>query len=112
MSKVSRLKAALLGGLVLPLLGARRRIRRAKTEKLTDLRQSLREAEEDLAAGRGAPQPGRVADLVALEQRIDSVREWPFDSSTVLRFALYLLIPLGSWAGGALVERAIDSLLD
>lgn len=41
----------------------------------------------------------------------DRVREWPFDTSTVLRFARYLLIPLGSWFGGAMVERVVDTWL-
>ena len=50
-------------------------------------------------------------ELVAYEARIESVREWPFDSGTLSRFLLYLALPLGSWAGGALVERAIDGLL-
>jgi hypothetical protein len=50
--------------------------------------------------------------IVAYRQVVDGVREWPFDASTVMRFALYLLIPLGSWSGGALVERVIDSLLE
>ena len=36
---------------------------------------------------------------------------WPADSATFGRFSLYLLIPLGSWAGGAIVERFVDSLL-
>ena len=39
------------------------------------------------------------------------MREWPFDASTLARFGLYLLIPLGSWAGGALVERLINAIL-
>ena len=43
---------------------------------------------------------------------VESVREWPLGAPALLRFALYLLIPVGSWAGGAMVERAIDVLLD
>jgi len=39
--------------------------------------------------------------LLAYEARIDDVREWPFDTSNLLRFALFLLIPLASWLGGA-----------
>jgi hypothetical protein len=42
---------------------------------------------------------------------VEGVSAWPFDSSTAVRILLYLLIPLGSWAGGAIVERFIDSLL-
>jgi predicted MFS family arabinose efflux permease len=40
------------------------------------------------------------------------VREWPVDASTLTRFALYLAIPVGSWLGGALVERLVNALLD
>ena len=41
-----------------------------------------------------------------------SVREWPFDAPSMLRFALYLAIPLGSWLGGAFVERLLGAALD
>ena len=34
-----------------------------------------------------------------------------FDSLTLVRFTLYLLIPLGSWLGGAFVERGLDFIL-
>jgi hypothetical protein len=34
---------------------------------------------------------------------------WPFDISIKLRFALLLLVPLGSWLGGALVERVVEA---
>ena len=32
--------------------------------------------------------------------RIESTPEWRFDSSMLLRFGLYLLIPVGSMLGG------------
>ena len=53
-----------------------------------------------------------LADLIAYETRIENVREWPFDAPTMLRFALYLAIPLGSWLGGAFVERLLGAALD
>ena len=49
--------------------------------------------------------------LLAWEARIESVREWPFDTPALVRFALFLLIPLGSWLGGAMVERVVDLVL-
>ena len=49
--------------------------------------------------------------LVAYEARLEAVREWPFDNSTLRRFALFLLIPLASWVGGALVERVVNAAL-
>jgi hypothetical protein len=50
--------------------------------------------------------------LLAFEKRIESVREWPFDAPTLTRFFLYVAIPLGSWIGGALIERLLGTVLD
>ena len=57
------------------------------------------------------PRPTRLAELVAWERRISAVGEWPIDAPALRRILLYSLIPLGSWAGGALMERFIDTLL-
>ncbi len=53
----------------------------------------------------------RLADLIAYHQLIDRTREWPIDAANLLKFFMYLLIGLGSWLGGALVERFLDSRL-
>ena len=50
--------------------------------------------------------------LLAYETRIESVREWPYDVPTLLRFALLTVIAISSWLGGALVERALSAVLD
>jgi hypothetical protein len=49
-----------------------------------------------------------LTDLLAYQERIESLRDWPMDASAFRRFGLYLLIPLGSWLGSALVERLLD----
>ncbi len=54
---------------------------------------------------------GHLADLLAYRAFVEGLREWPFDTSTLVRFALYTLIPVGSWLGGAFVERLLDRLL-
>ena len=103
-----------VGGLVLPIRGVHRRIRAAKQQELEHVNAALRGDATALAgtalAGRNAEVS--VADLVAYRGLIDAVREWPIGAPTVFRFLLYLLIPVGSWAGGALVERVVDALLD
>ena len=66
----------------------------------------LRESNQPTPAERS-----RIEELVAWEARIQAVGEWPLDAPALRRFLLYSLIPLGSWAGGALVERFVDSLL-
>jgi hypothetical protein len=99
---------------VLPVRGLRRQIRTRKADKLTQLREEIRR-DEELAAklGPDSAQAGaRLPGLLAFEKRIESVREWPFDSPTLTRFFLYVAIPLGSWVGGALVERLLGAALD
>ena len=59
-----------------------------------------------------AARPLTPSFRLAWEARIESVREWPFDTPTLVRFALFLLIPLGSWLGGAVVERVVDLVLE
>lgn len=51
-----------------------------------------------------APSPTRT-------EKVEAVREWPFDAPAVLRFVLYLLIPVAGWIGGALMERLLDAAL-
>jgi len=101
-----------VGGLALwlPLRGARARVREAKQRELAWCRERLHVARADL--GSGTLRAGELQELVAWERRVAAINEWPVDASTFTRFALYLLIPLGSWAGGALVERLIDAALD
>jgi len=42
---------------------------------------------------------------------VGDVSEWPLSTSSRVRFALYLLIPLLSWAAAALVERFVNALI-
>jgi hypothetical protein len=99
---------------VIPVRGVHRKLRDAKREELLRVSAEIRRDREEirvLAAGtRDAAI--RLPALLAYEARIRSVQEWPFDTPTLLRFALYLTIPVVSWLGGAFVERLIESLLD
>jgi hypothetical protein len=64
-----------------------------------------------IAEARQTRDDVRLPGLLAWESRVESVPEWPIDAAALRRIALYLLIPLGSWVGGALVERLVDALL-
>ena len=96
-------------GLMVPLRGIRRKIRVAKSQELDWCRQTLKSARDELKSGAGEQQS--IAELVAYRTIIEDIRNWPFDNPTLVRFALYLLIPLGSWVGGAFVERGLDLFL-
>ncbi len=96
-------------GFLIPLHGAHRRIRTSRDAELAWCRRRIREARGMLERD---PPPSRIEELLSWEARIEAVREWPIDAQALRRLGFYLLIPLLSWSGGALVERGVDSLLD
>ncbi|MCZ6890376.1 MAG: hypothetical protein O7H39_17950, partial [Gammaproteobacteria bacterium] len=81
-------------GLMLPLRGIRKKIRAAKDKELDWCRQALKTARNEMKAGAGGARS--VAEIIAYRIMIEDIRNWPFDNPTLMRFALYLLIPLGS----------------
>lgn len=99
--------------LVLPSLGIRRRVHAAKREELARLSAEIRAVRTQPATGASnAPEiESRLATLLALKQHVEAAREWPFDLGTLGRFLLYAAIGVGSWLGGAAVERLLDLLL-
>jgi len=85
-------------------------IRTAKTEELARLEPRLVKARDEMLTGDVATR-GRLTDLVTYRESVLTTPEWPFDTPSVTRFGLYLLIPVGSMIGGAFVERIVDALL-
>jgi hypothetical protein len=96
-----------------PVMGVRRRIRGAKVAELERINDALRmQRGRLLEMGPEGDESGtRMADLVAYRSLVQGVREWPFDVSNLARFLLFGALGVGSWLGGALVERLVDVLL-
>lgn len=90
--------------------GVQARVAEVKRRELVRVRAEIARSREALGRedGNGAELPA----LLAWEARVVSVPEWPFDTSTLLRFGLLILVPVGSWLGGALVERLLNAALD
>jgi hypothetical protein len=99
-----------VASLLAPSRGVHERLRAAKREELDWVRARIAEASGALRSGdeRGA---ASLPALLAWEARVASAPEWPFDASTWLRFALLLLVPLGSWLGGALAQHVVERWL-
>jgi len=80
------------------------------------VRGEIASARAALGACRDRPhvreETSRLPALLAWETRVERMSAWPFDATSLFRFALLLLVPLGSWLGGALVERAVNALID
>lgn len=91
--------------LFLPVRGVHDAIVREKANELARVNDQIRRAR---AGSSGHPS---LADWIAYRGLVESVRDWPVDAPTLRRFALYLAIPLGSWLGGALMERMVDTFL-
>ena len=86
-----------------------RRIAQAKQDEIGWLDEELakrRPSRRELPEG----EPGEFSDLAAYRREVDDVPDWPVNTSTYVRFALYSLIPVASWAAAALVERFINAL--
>ena len=96
-------------GLMLPLRGIRKKISSAKDVELDWCRQALQAARTQLQADGSGEHS--IVEITAYKAQIDGIRNWPFDNPTLIRFALYLLIPFVSMFGGAFLERAIELFL-
>ena len=96
-------------GLMLPLLGVRERIRATKSREIDWCDVRLRSARDALKQTNARVPVGEFSELYAYRRCLDEVRDWALDTPSFVRFALYLLIPIGSWLGGALVERLVDA---
>lgn len=100
MTGLAALAAA--AGLLFPLRGLRDRISEEKTRELASCRDALQRARDALVEGRAIPSGhGRLADIVAYRQMVESVSEWPVDTPTVLRAAAYVLLPIAFWLSGS-----------
>ena len=96
-------------GMMLPLRGIRKKIKAARNQELDWCRRQLVIARDALKSGDRQKQS--IAEIMAYRTVVENTGNWPFDSLTLVRFTLYLLIPLGSWLGGAVVERGLDFIL-
>ena len=96
-------------GLMLPLREIRKKFRAGKDQELEWCRKHLKTSRDALKSG--SDEGHSIADTLAYQSMIQNLRNWPFDNSILVRFSLYLLIPLGSWLGGAFVERGVDLIL-
>jgi hypothetical protein len=99
-----------VASLLAPSRGVHERLRDAKRQELGWLRTEIARASRALRVG-DAPGAAQLPALLAWETRVAAAPEWPFDAGTAARFGLFLLVPLGSWLGGALVDRIVDRWL-
>jgi hypothetical protein len=91
-----------------PMEHVHRRIRAEKAVELDRIRSEIGRLREE--AIHGASAATRLHGLLAYEARIQAVHEWPFDQTTLVRVAAYVLIPAIPWFGEAFVSDLIQRL--
>ncbi|WOF75037.1 hypothetical protein QMT40_002699 [Parvibaculaceae bacterium PLY_AMNH_Bact1] len=100
--------------LITPLIGIHRKISAEKKKELRTVRTSIVKLRDEVLHGTNptiaSNAAQRLTGLVAYEGRLERTSEWPIDLPTLGTFSFYLAIPVISWVGGALMERAIDFL--
>lgn len=103
-----------LASVRLPMRGIHERILRAKAAELACVNAAVRgdasALDETAIARRGASGVG-LADLIAYRGLVEAFPEWPLERALRARLVLYVALPLGSWLGGAFVERLLDATL-
>lgn len=100
---------AAAAGLVLPVRGLRARIAEEKRRELACCREALRRARDAALVEQKSAitQHGRLSDVVAYKQLVESIDEWPIDTPTVLRASAYVGLPVLSWASGSVAPAAL-----
>jgi hypothetical protein len=91
-----------------PMEHVHRRIRAEKAVELDRLRNEIGRIRDE--AARDPAAAARLQGLLAYEARIQAVHEWPFDQTTLVRVAAYVLIPAIPWFGEAFVGDLIQRL--
>ncbi|HEY1711121.1 MAG TPA: hypothetical protein VGG10_22840 [Rhizomicrobium sp.] len=85
-----------------------RQIVAVKTAELEHVRRQIDDARARMLQDDHAAV--RMHGLLAYEKRIEDAQEWPFDQSTLVRVAAYVLIPTIPWFGQAVVQYYVDHL--
>ena len=91
---------------LLPTWGIHQQQRRRKADLLQQVQGKLAACPEPKD---GVLRP--LLDLLEYRDRIRRINEWPFETSEVLRLALYMVLPVASWVAAALVQHLLDRLL-
>lgn len=100
------------GSLLLPLWGVRTRILAAKAVELERVYGEIaRRRAEGAPIDPDEGVPRSLINLLDYLAKVEAVSEWPFDAPALVRFAAYLLIPIGGWIGGALMDQLIEVLM-
>ena len=105
--------ALAVAALVTPLLSVHRLIVARKGTELDVLHVAIDRDRAELLArsGDATAASQRLQGLLAYRAAVENMREWPLDVSVLVRFGLYLVLPVLGWTAGALVDHFLNVYL-
>ena len=101
---LAAMSAALVFLFCAPIWPIRHAIKRAKSQELDRVQSRL-------ASHNGASAPEQLAPLLTYRREVSLISEWPFDTTSLARFGIYLFIVPLTWVGAALIEILVDGVL-
>lgn len=97
---------------IIPVWPVHRRLATLKEHELNALDNKISNIQNDSGGIDLSPETlRRINPLLNYRQEISRVSTWPYDGGAVTRLAFYLIIPPLTWAGAALIEQIVDSLV-
>tara|TARA_R110001592_G_scaffold337300_1_gene623438 strand:- start:25876 stop:26892 length:1017 start_codon:yes stop_codon:yes gene_type:complete len=97
---------------ITPVWPVQRRLAQLKERELAILNDKIEACSE--ATGVTDIETHRIdllLPLLSYRREISQLSTWPFDVGNITRLTFYLIIPPLTWAGAALIEKVVDSLL-
>lgn len=92
---------------VFPMWGIHRRMLNLKQTELRELNRQIASASKSLEVDK----VNKLEILLQRRERVANCSTWPIDIAILQRFLFYIIIPPLAWIGAALVESAIDGLI-
>lgn len=97
-------------GVWLPIRGAHEAMQQKKESELDWLKKRIAKSRTELEQNDNREATG-LADASAYYMVVQAAPTWPAYSSTWMKLLFYLLIPVVSWAGGTLIQTALNFLV-
>ena len=97
---------------IIPVWPVHRRLARMKEHQMAELDKQIEDytgIESNVASNPGLIE--KITPLINYRREISEVSTWPFDAGVMTRLSFYLIIPPVTWAGAALIENLVDSVI-
>jgi len=102
----------LLALFAVPIWPVHKRLSAAKTSALAQLNKRIEQCRDGTTLGEETVNVmGELNQLLMLRREVMLAPVWPFDASSITRLVLYIIIVPLTWAGAALIEMLLETVV-